>query len=254
MTAADDDGPAESVTLGVDILAGQVVQAVVPAHHWQAAETRAAVQGGLVARQLHGDPGLRFRRFHVGAAGLDARAEREESRKTALNRTALPVAQILSTVIHSFRVGVTANPLCATHISCQLDDIGRRDGSGEIRNAGGAGKPEPESTGAQHERMCRTARTKPSDRTARQKGKMSPSARASERRMIMEPDVGTGRIARNVTCHARQHPLGVHVRKTQRMARKSRETDRLHDSAEVGTGSNAGPHFAVPQTCRGAWR
>jgi predicted cupin superfamily sugar epimerase len=37
--APDGQGPIERVTLGPDLAAGQRPQAVVPAHHWQAAES-----------------------------------------------------------------------------------------------------------------------------------------------------------------------------------------------------------------------
>jgi predicted cupin superfamily sugar epimerase len=37
--AASDAGPVESALLGVDVLRGETPQILVPAHHWQSAET-----------------------------------------------------------------------------------------------------------------------------------------------------------------------------------------------------------------------
>ena len=66
-TAATTEGPATKATLGPDISAGELPQLVVPAHHWQAAETRGA--WALVSCVV--TPGFRFEGFELAPPGLD---------------------------------------------------------------------------------------------------------------------------------------------------------------------------------------
>ena len=56
-----DDGGAQSITLGPDVAAGQIPQAIVPAHAWQAAESRGdwTLVGCTVA------PGFEFATFEL---------------------------------------------------------------------------------------------------------------------------------------------------------------------------------------------
>jgi hypothetical protein len=65
--AADAAGPARAITLGPDVPAGQAVQAVVPAGHWQAAET--AGDWTLVSCTV--SPGFRFEGFELAPPGFD---------------------------------------------------------------------------------------------------------------------------------------------------------------------------------------
>jgi len=65
--AADAAGPAEEVTLGPDLAAGAVPQAVVPAGHWQAARSTGA--WSLVGCTV--SPGFRFEGFELAPAGFD---------------------------------------------------------------------------------------------------------------------------------------------------------------------------------------
>ena len=60
-----DDGPARSITLGPDLAAGQVPQAVVPTHAWQAAEPTGewTLVGCTVA------PGFEFATFELAPRG-----------------------------------------------------------------------------------------------------------------------------------------------------------------------------------------
>ncbi|QYZ70927.1 cupin domain-containing protein [Neotabrizicola shimadae] len=64
--SASDDGPARHVQLGPDVLAGQSPQIVVPAHHWQAAESLGAFT--LVSCTV--SPGFRFEGFTLAAPGF----------------------------------------------------------------------------------------------------------------------------------------------------------------------------------------
>ena len=63
--AAGDQGPVARVTLGPDLATGQRPQAVVPAGHWQAAETLGdwTLAGCTVA------PGFEFKGFVLAAKG-----------------------------------------------------------------------------------------------------------------------------------------------------------------------------------------
>jgi predicted cupin superfamily sugar epimerase len=66
-TAATDAGPARDTTLGPAIAAGETPQAVVPAHHWQAAATTGAFT--LVSCVVA--PGFRFAGFTLAPPGFD---------------------------------------------------------------------------------------------------------------------------------------------------------------------------------------
>ncbi len=59
---------AGTTRLGPDLAAGAQLQAVVPAHAWQAARPLGALEPG----GLRGGPGLPLRRFRAGPAGLHA--------------------------------------------------------------------------------------------------------------------------------------------------------------------------------------
>jgi predicted cupin superfamily sugar epimerase len=63
--APGDEGPAVWQLLGGDVLAGQAVQAVVPAGYWQAARAEAgwALVSCIVA------PGFDFARFELAPPG-----------------------------------------------------------------------------------------------------------------------------------------------------------------------------------------
>jgi hypothetical protein len=63
--AASARGPVERVRLGPDLVAGERPQAIVPAHHWQAAESLGAwtLVGCTVA------PGFEFSGFELAASG-----------------------------------------------------------------------------------------------------------------------------------------------------------------------------------------
>lgn len=63
--AADDAGPIEPVRLGGDVAAGETPQALVPAHHWQAAEADAG--WALVSCVV--SPGFEFSGFELADAG-----------------------------------------------------------------------------------------------------------------------------------------------------------------------------------------
>ncbi|UIP07745.1 cupin domain-containing protein [Erythrobacter sp. SDW2] len=63
-----DAGPVETVTLGADILAGQMVQQVIPPHWWQAARP-AAGPAGYVLVSCVVAPGFDFAGFELAAAG-----------------------------------------------------------------------------------------------------------------------------------------------------------------------------------------
>jgi uncharacterized protein len=65
--AETDAGPAQDVTLGGEVLAGQVPHAVVPAHNWQAA--RSTGDWTLVSCTV--SPGFRFDGFELAAPGFD---------------------------------------------------------------------------------------------------------------------------------------------------------------------------------------
>ncbi|MFN3970798.1 MAG: cupin domain-containing protein [Gemmobacter sp.] len=59
--------PARAVRMGPDVLAGDAVQWVVPAHHWQAAETTG--DWSLVSCTV--SPGFRFEGFELAEPGFD---------------------------------------------------------------------------------------------------------------------------------------------------------------------------------------
>lgn len=63
--APDDSGPIETVTLGPDVLAGDKPQLLVPAGHWQAAQTR----GGWVLVSCVVSPGFVFSGFELAPEG-----------------------------------------------------------------------------------------------------------------------------------------------------------------------------------------
>jgi hypothetical protein len=65
--AETEAGPASDVALGSDLAAGQVPQAIVPAHHWQAAATTGA--WSLVGCTV--SPGFRFEGFTLAPPGFD---------------------------------------------------------------------------------------------------------------------------------------------------------------------------------------
>ena len=65
--AADAAGPARSLRLGGDVLAGDVPQWIVPAHHWQAAASTGAYS--LVSCTV--SPGFRFEGFDLAPPGFD---------------------------------------------------------------------------------------------------------------------------------------------------------------------------------------
>ncbi len=65
--AESDDGPAVAHTLGPDPLAGQEPQVIVPAHHWQAAETTGAYT--LVSCIV--SPGFTFDGFTLAEPGFE---------------------------------------------------------------------------------------------------------------------------------------------------------------------------------------
>lgn len=69
--AADAAGPARSLRLGGDVLAGDAPQAIVPAHHWQAAASTGAYS--LVSCTV--SPGFRFEGFELAPPGFDIRSE-----------------------------------------------------------------------------------------------------------------------------------------------------------------------------------
>jgi predicted cupin superfamily sugar epimerase len=60
-------GPARETLLGGDVLGGETPQAVVPAHHWQAARTTGAYT--LVSCTV--SPGFRFSGFELAPPGFD---------------------------------------------------------------------------------------------------------------------------------------------------------------------------------------
>ena len=64
--AEEVEGPSRAVSLGRDLRAGERPQAVVPAHHWQSAESRGAwsLMGCTVS------PGFRFEGFELAPPGL----------------------------------------------------------------------------------------------------------------------------------------------------------------------------------------
>lgn len=64
-TAPDDRGPSRTLTLGPDVLAGEKVQALVPAGHWQAAEPCGG--WGLVSCVV--SPGFEFSGFELAPPG-----------------------------------------------------------------------------------------------------------------------------------------------------------------------------------------
>jgi len=65
--AGDASGPARDVTLGPDLAAGQVPQAIVPVDAWQAA--RSAGAWSLVGCTV--SPGFRFEGFELAPPGFD---------------------------------------------------------------------------------------------------------------------------------------------------------------------------------------
>lgn len=65
--ARDADGPARPLLLGPDLGAGQSPQGIVPAHHWQAAQSRG--DWSLVGCTV--SPGFRFDGFELAPPGFD---------------------------------------------------------------------------------------------------------------------------------------------------------------------------------------
>jgi len=65
--AATDAGPAQGLILGADLSAGQAVQGIVPAGHWQAARTLG--DWSLVGCTV--SPGFRFEGFELAPPGFD---------------------------------------------------------------------------------------------------------------------------------------------------------------------------------------
>lgn len=64
--AASDQGPAEDRVLGPEVFDGQSPQIVVPAHHWQAAQSL----GGWTLVSCTVSPGFRFEGFTLAAPGF----------------------------------------------------------------------------------------------------------------------------------------------------------------------------------------
>ncbi len=65
--SATDAGPAARHLLGGDVLAGQLPQVVVPAHHWQGARSL----GGYTLVSCTVSPAFRFEGFELAAPGFD---------------------------------------------------------------------------------------------------------------------------------------------------------------------------------------
>ena len=65
--AETEAGPAQTVTLGPDLAAGQRPQGIVPKDHWQAAEST----GGWSLVGCTVSPGFRFEGFELAAPGFD---------------------------------------------------------------------------------------------------------------------------------------------------------------------------------------
>jgi predicted cupin superfamily sugar epimerase len=66
--SADDTGPAETVILGGDVLAGQYVQQVIPPHWWQAARPAGGPAGYALVSCVVA-PGFEFDGFELAPAG-----------------------------------------------------------------------------------------------------------------------------------------------------------------------------------------
>lgn len=65
--AETETGPATTHRLGPDLLSGMRPQAIVPTHHWQAAETT----GDWTLVGCTVSPGFRFEGFELAPAGFD---------------------------------------------------------------------------------------------------------------------------------------------------------------------------------------
>ena len=65
--AASEHGPAEDRILGPEVFDGQSPQIVVPAHHWQAAQSL----GGWTLVSCTVSPGFQFDGFTLAPAGFD---------------------------------------------------------------------------------------------------------------------------------------------------------------------------------------
>jgi len=65
--SAGSEGPATDVMLGPDLGAGQMPQAVVPAFHWQSAQTT----GGYTLVGCTVSPGFQFEGFELAPDGFD---------------------------------------------------------------------------------------------------------------------------------------------------------------------------------------
>jgi predicted cupin superfamily sugar epimerase len=65
--AATEAGPAETLRLGPSVLDGDLVQAIVPAGHWQAADTL----GDWTLVSCTVSPGFRFEGFELAPPGFD---------------------------------------------------------------------------------------------------------------------------------------------------------------------------------------
>ncbi len=66
-TSETDQGPARVHVLGSDVLGEQSPQAIVPPHHWQAAESTG--EWSLVGCTV--SPGFEFAGFHMAEPGFD---------------------------------------------------------------------------------------------------------------------------------------------------------------------------------------
>lgn len=66
-TAARDTGPAQTLTLGPDLLAGDRPQGIVPTDHWQAAETT----GDWTLVGCTVSPAFQFEGFTLAPPGFD---------------------------------------------------------------------------------------------------------------------------------------------------------------------------------------
>lgn len=65
--AATEAGPARRLRLGPDVLSGEVVQAIVPADHWQSARST----GGFSLLSCVVSPGFSFDGFTLAPPGFD---------------------------------------------------------------------------------------------------------------------------------------------------------------------------------------
>ncbi|MGA9252408.1 MAG: cupin domain-containing protein, partial [Roseobacter sp.] len=65
--SASDDGPAQDLMLGPDLLKGEQPQLIVPENHWQAARST----GDYTLVSCTVSPGFQFEGFVLADAGFD---------------------------------------------------------------------------------------------------------------------------------------------------------------------------------------